>query len=235
MKPATPIVIAAAALSSGLAFAQMPTPGIVLNPGNQNGEAEMRELISTPKTAADFIRNIKYSFDNNLFLDDRFFEKNNACKAFSIDEKTCIPHQVYQADGTRGMTLIANTKIFLKEQNLTQPHSTAPVEPTATVQILIDKRVDPLGIVSGGINFNLEKGGPDFRETVEILNTNLSRIIEMPPHGKIPLPITGPHGDETWRYEASDKNFRKRLTVGFRENGTLDSMLVEVDEIGGHQ
>ncbi|WP_322061820.1 hypothetical protein [Paraburkholderia sp. J63] len=240
MKPATPIVITTAALSSSLAFAQIPTPGIVVSPENRSGDAKMHELISMPKTAADFIKNIKYAFDNNLFLDDRFFEKSNVCKAFSIDEKACDPHEVHLPDGTHGMTLGANIEMFAQEPISNQPNSTQHHHPKhaghrSTAQILIDNRIDPNGVVSGGINFTTQRGGPDFMKTVQILNVNLTESIEMPPHGKIPIPVTGPHGDETWRYEISTEHLKKKLVIGFLSDGTLESMLVEIYEIGGHQ
>ncbi|MBB3257052.1 hypothetical protein F4827_001854 [Paraburkholderia bannensis] len=242
MNPATPIAITTAALSSSLAFAQPPTLLTIVNPRNQDGEREMRELILMPTTAADFVRNIKYAFDNNLFLDDHFFEKNSVCKAFSIAEKSCAPHEVHQPDGTHGMTLHVSdfVGIFPQEENPMQSNSTQRRFPMLgslipTAQILFNKRIDPHGLVSGGINFSIRAGGTDFDETIRILNINLSEVIEMPPHGKIPLSITGQHGDETWKYEESVGHFMKKLVIGFHADGTLDSMLVEINEIGGRR
>jgi hypothetical protein len=242
MKPATPIVITATALSSSLAFAQMPMPGVVANPGNQNGDTEMRELISPPKTAADFIRNIKYSFDNNLFLDDRFFEKNAACKVFNISERSCAPQKTNQPDGSHDISIYSGNfiGIFPEEQIPIQPDSTQHHHPPlstfiSTAPISIYKKISPLGVVSGGIHFVARKDGPNFSEMTKILNSDLTQVIEMPPHGKIQIPITGAHGDETWKYEISTDKLTKRLVIGFHSDGTLESMLVEIDEVGGQQ
>ncbi|QBR00598.1 hypothetical protein [Paraburkholderia pallida] len=242
MKPATPIVITAAALSSSLAFAQMPTPGIVVSTENQSGYVEMHELISMPKTAIDFIKNIKYAFDNNLLLDDHFFEKNNVCNAFSIDEKSCIPHEIHQPDGTHGISFYSGdfVGIFPREQNSIEPNSTQhhnppPGSSISTAQISILKTANPLGIVNGEISLITRKDGPNFNETTNALDVNLHQVFEIPLHGVMPPPSIDAHGNETWKYETSNQNFRKNLVISFREDGTLMSIRAEIEKMGGHQ
>lgn len=242
MKPTAFFATTVSALTSSLAFSQLPAPDTVSNPENKEGTTKMRHLISMPKTAVDFIKNIKYSFDNNLLLNDKFFDKNNICSVFSIVEKSCDPAKTNKPDGTREISLYSGefTGIFPAEQNSIQPNSTQRRYPTlgasiVTAQISIYKKIDSRGIIKGGINFVTREGGPSFDETTKILNTDLFQVIEMSPHGKIPLPITGAHGDETWRYETFDGNFKKILTVGFEENGNLGSILVQIEEIEGGQ
>ncbi len=241
MNPATPIVITASALTSSLTFAQLPTPGIAQSTKDEHGVTETKNLISMPKHADDFIRNIKYSFDRNLFLNEEFFEKNSVCKIFSIDERSCNPRKTNKPDGTHEISLYAGefAGVF-DEQDIKQIDSFQDGHSThsssiANAQISIYQEVNSLGTVSGGIAFFLREGGPDFNEIVQLLNTNLSQIIEMPPHGKIPIPITGAHGDETWGYKTSDEKFKKKLIVSFHEDGSLRALRVEVEEVGGHQ
>lgn len=236
MKPATSILITATALTSSLAFAQLTTQDVTSDTQKDERETKMHHLIKNPKTPVDFVRNIKYAFDNNLFLDDLFFEKKNICETFGIEEQSCTPREVNLEDGTRGMTLIENVALSSENQDSMQFKSSqrqpsASEKRNSTANILVNKRIDTQGIVSGGINATIFEGGPNFAETVKILNVKLSRIIEMPPHGKISLPITGAHGDETWKHDTSDVSFRKNLRIGFHEDGTLESILVEIDGI----
>jgi hypothetical protein len=240
MKPATFIVIAAA-LSSSLAFSQIPQMRYYQAAEIRDKTLEMKNLSRNPKSVSDFIVNIKYAFDHNLLLDDNFFKKENACDAFSIEVEFCTPKEIHLQDGTHEITLRASNfvEIFPEERILSQAApaqgNEAHRDSIPAAQILIDKTIDTSGTTRGLINFNTRTGGPNFNETIKILNANLSQVIEIPPPGKIQLPITGPHGDETWEHEFAAGYFTKKLVISFHEDGTLKSMLVEMKEIAVHQ
>lgn len=238
MKPATSVIATTVALSSNLAFTQIPPTGIGQRSQSENIETEIHHLISSPKNSLDFLKNISYIFDHDLLLTKEFYSNTEITESFSINRRSYNPQQKNLPNGTYLFSAITSdfVGIFPNEIASPAPHASAghiqlDSTPIATASILIDKRVTKSGKISAGINFSIRRGGPDFYQTMAVLNKNLLKIVTMPPHGKNSLPITGPHGDETWTYEIENNRIKRNMAVSFGQDGNLTSILIEIEKI----
>ncbi len=224
MRHAASTVMAAAVVVSSLALAQPADP-----PQEQSGSPQMGEkmshMISRPKTAIEYARNLKFIFDRDLLLRDDFYVEANLKDSFNLDEVSITNSG---SPPERHVSIAANPPAYIFPRILASPLFGGSV-PGATLVGGI--RIDSLGSITAGLNFQLTEGGPSFAETQQIFGDDFSLISSPlpPPHGPLAI-ATAPHGNETWSKEGSSQNQKKVLTLSFNAAAQLTGITVKVEK-----
>jgi hypothetical protein len=213
-------VAAATAMTSTLNSAQ-PEHIEVSNSDDSIAEKEEDKMISRPKLPIEFAHNFKYIFDHNLLLSDDFFSKDNLREIFNLSS-------VRIAKDDRGISIVSSdfSGVFPRKK---MPEAFGGS--IAGASIVGNRRIDSSGLITAGLNFGMNAGGPNFQEAMRIFNNKFIRLNSMPsPHGG-PSPATAAHGNESWRFESSDGIFKKIINLGFNSNGELSDVLIELNKI----
>jgi hypothetical protein len=183
---------------------------------------KVSQMISRPQTPVEFIRNFKFIFDNNLLLKDAFYSEANLKNVFSLESVHVTDAVEQNGDDQISISSSHFLSIF--------PWVAIPgrIDLTPTAQLVGGKAVHQTGLVTAGINFFMDEGGPDFEESQKVFSEAFIRLPPEPsPHGGPPS-ATAPHGNETWQYKQMDDHSEKTLTIGFDPAGRLSSVRIDV-------
>jgi hypothetical protein len=190
-----------AVMASDLVYATLPGSP-VQSVFTQTCE-EVSQMIVRPKNQMDLAKNIKYIFDHDLELKDDFYTESGLIDAFNLDE--VVINKIDDKNGDIRVSVISSrfSAIFPKSTNSDGTN----FMPGA--QILIRKTTHSTGLVSAGINFGMDEGGPKFDETWKIFGNEFTKLDPLfPAHGG-PLPARALHGNESWRRKWVSDNFEK--------------------------
>lgn len=190
----------------------------MLNSDNQEMGEEKSQIISRPKLAVEFARNLKYIFDHDLLLRDDFYSEDNLKIIFNLSEI-----KINKDD--KGIYILSSdfVGIFPKKEG---PKSFGGS--IASASFVGNKIKDSSGSIVAGLNFGMKEGGPNFEETQRIFGKKLVLVYQVPsPHGA-PLSATAAHGNESWRYGHCDGVVKKMINLGFNSNGELSDVLIEL-------
>jgi hypothetical protein len=185
---------------------------------------EANQMISRPKTPVDFVRNLKFIFDNDLLLKDEFFSEANLKDVFNLDE---VWVSIDSTDKKRHIALIQNPpeSVFPRIKASDSFGGSVP-----GAGMVGGKTTYQSGLVTAGINFGMVEVGPDFDTAQKIF---AEKFVRLPPqlysHGG-PGMATDPHGNEHWRYKQTGDDVEKTLTIGFNPAGRLSNVLIEIEK-----
>jgi hypothetical protein len=212
---------AAASMSNGLKYVPAAS-SLTVESVPPRAVEEVSQMISRPKTPIEFVKNLKFIFDNNLLLNDDFYSEANLKNVFNLESVHLTGSVEQNGDGRISISSSHFSSIF--------PWVAIPerIDLTPTAQLVGGKAVHHTGHVTAGMNFLMHEGGPDFDETQKVFAEKLIRLPPQPsPHGGPPA-ATAPHGNETWQYKQSDDQAEKTVTIGFDPAGRLSSVLISV-------
>jgi hypothetical protein len=211
----------APALTSHLNSAQQAGSLTNQSVSPQGGE-EVTQMISRPKTPAEFAQNLKVIFDGNLLLQDAFYTETNLKDIFNLEEVSIFDDV---DGGERQISIMASVPgSVIQRINVSESFGGS----TAGANFVGGKTFHRNYSISAGLNFSIYEGGPDFDATEKIFAENFFRLPAEPsPHGGPPA-ATAPHGNETWKYQQVDGQVEKEITIGFNPAGMLSSALIKV-------
>jgi hypothetical protein len=240
MNPVATVALTTVTVASNLSYAQPAAPPeapasttsglkyvqVVKSPTTQSvpphTSEEVSQMISRPETPVEFVRNIKLIFDNNVLLKDELYSEINLKNVFNLESVHI----------TRGVEQDGSDRISISSSHFLSifPWVAIPgrVDLTPSAQLVGGKAVHQTGLVTAGINFFMDEGGPDFEESQKVFSEAFIRLPPEPsPHGGPPS-ATAPHGNETWQYKQMDDHSEKTLTIGFDPAGRLSSVRIDV-------
>jgi hypothetical protein len=209
------------ALASKLDYAQSSPPSV--RPISPEAGEEANEIVSRPKTPVEFARNLQVIFDHDLLLQDDFYTEASLKNVFNLAEVRISGGD----DGAHRQVSIASSH-FVSIFPWTAIPGRSDFTPSA--QLVGARTIHESGLITAGINFGMDEGGPDFVLTWRIFGEKFSRLrLEPTPHGS-PPPATAPHGNEKWRYQQVDGQTEKMITLGFNPAGQLDRVVIEINK-----
>ncbi|HEV7833768.1 MAG TPA: hypothetical protein VGP09_10370 [Caballeronia sp.] len=222
MKTVIPTIAATAgAMASSMAYA-LPPELLVQSVFPQTRE-EVSQMIIRPKNQIELAKNLKFILDHDLELKDDFYTESSLIDAFNLDE--VIIDKTDNENGDIRVSVISNrfSAIFPKRTN------SGGTNFVPTVHMSIGKTTHSTGLISAGINFGMDEGGPKFDETWKIFGNEFTKLDPLFPgtYGG-PLPARAFHGNESWRRKWVSDNLEKTLTLSFNRDAELSNILIEV-------
>ncbi|WP_175693993.1 hypothetical protein [Burkholderia ambifaria] len=198
------------------------------SPTNQSvspqGEEEVMQMISMPKTPVEFAQNLKVIFDGDLLLQDVFYTEVNLKDIFSL-ENVNIDNSIEESEQNISISGGVSSSIFPRIKT-----SALFGGSTAGAQF-VGGKIEQSGAIRAGLNFGMYKGGPDFYAATKIFEKKFVRVPPEPsPHGG-PGAATAPHGNETWKFEQVDDKTERAITIGFNSAGSLSNVIIQIKKI----
>ncbi|CAB3759021.1 hypothetical protein [Paraburkholderia solisilvae] len=183
---------------------------------------ERDEMISRPKTATEFVLNLKVIFDQDLLLNDDFYNEENLKNVFNLDDVDV--DRARNQNGEHQISLITSRfhSIFPRE------YIPGVTNPVAGAQMVAGKTIHRSGLVTAAVNFGTLHGGPDFDETTRIFGRDFVYLPPMPNPHRVTPPATAPHGNEHWRYQEVSEGTERTITILFDPAGNLSDILIEI-------
>jgi hypothetical protein len=220
---ATGAAATATAVASSLSYAQPAH----IQPQQVNAPQagmEVTQMISRPKLPVEIAINLKYIFDHDLLLQDDFFTEARVEEIFNATEVGVI-----------------NTDEDAKKRiNVSATRFDAVFPTTSAVELSVGsikratlwagKTSHASGLITAGLNFSMEEGGPNFSESQRIFGPNFSLLPSRPfMHGG-PLPATALHGNEAWKLRVVTGEFKRDITLGFNRAGELSAVVIGINQ-----
>jgi hypothetical protein len=210
-------------VASGLSYAQ-PTHIQAQHVNAPQAGMEVTQMISRPKLPVEIVINLKYIFDHDLLLKDDFYSEARVEEIFSADAVQAINSE---EDAEKRISVSA-TRFDAVFPRTTADDLSGEAIKSAT--LWAGKTLHASGLVTAGLNFSMEKGGPSFSESQRIFGGHFELVPSRPfMHGG-PLPATAQHGNEAWKRRSVTGELSRDITLGFNQAGELSAVVIGINK-----
>ena len=220
---ATSATATATAVASSLSYAQ-PAHIQAQHVNAPQAGMEVTQMISRPNLPIEIAINLKYIFDHDLLLQDNFFSETRVEEIFNATEVAVINSE----EDTKKRVSVSATKF----DAVFPPTSAVDLSSGSTKRATLwaGKTLHASGLITAGLNFSMEDGGPNFSECQRIFGANFALIPSRPfMHGG-PLPATALHGNEAWKFQVSTGKLKRDITLGFNPAGGLSAVVIGINQ-----
>lgn len=188
---------------------------------------EKYTVLKEPKTVEELLKNLKYAFDHDWFLNDDFYAESTLKRVFGSNNDELHTYY-FNNQGDEVDHLIENGKIQSYGHNFKYRQNRSDKEAKPIVRD-VQAGYDKTG---GGLSLRLQLGAVFFEEVEAAFGTGWKKQDpnEYFTNGWTPSPATSEYGNWMMEYFKESKTLKGYIGIFTNEDGSINNIRLSIQE-----